>query len=55
MKDGEADVGGIPDMARRFPQARVKQFVGSAHSIHNTRRQEFISDLKALVDEVSSA
>ena len=53
VKDGADDIGGITDMKRRFPQARVRMFEGSSHSVHNTKSADFVEALKALVDEVS--
>jgi pimeloyl-ACP methyl ester carboxylesterase len=46
--------GGIEDMARRLPTARVRRFVGAGHSIHNTAAVDFADAVCAVVDEAQS-
>tara|TARA_B110001452_G_scaffold35422_2_gene27257 strand:- start:6169 stop:7158 length:990 start_codon:yes stop_codon:yes gene_type:complete len=41
--------GGIDDMAKRLPAARVRMFDGSAHSIHNTAREPFVQALEEVI------
>ena len=45
--------GSIADMCRRLPAARVLFFEGAGHSIHNTRRTEFVGALREVVDEAA--
>ena len=45
--------GSIADMRKRLPATQVLFFEGAWHSIHNTRRAEFVSALRAVVDEAA--
>ena len=46
--------GGIDDMVKRCPCAAARLFPGSAHSIHNTARSDFMSALKAVINEAAA-
>ena len=45
--------GGIDDMARRLPAARVHCFAGAGHSIHNSARGEFMRALREVLAEAA--
>ena len=47
--------GGIDDMARRCPAARVKFFAGAGHSIHGSAAEAFDAALREVIVESAAA
>lgn len=50
----EEGSGGVEEMRRILPRLKVSRFPSGYHSIHNTARPQFLTEIKAVVDTAAN-